>query len=325
MKNVLNLFYGEPDPDRWLPLDHYPRRIIRRLLRNKPLLGGQAMVFQNLVSGLRKIGVPFRINDYEHATRHPGELACIIGKPHVLFERKWQNPVLFGAAVFSHPVDCPALFEKYPIRKILVPGEWVKRMFERYYGPRVLSWPVGIDTELWRPMNCDKPIDILIYNKKRWDNDNFDKEFTNFLRQYLKDQKILFEELRYGYYEPDELLQKVQRCKAAIFVCESETQGLAYQQMLSAGLPVFAWDRQYYWYCPGYDTANLTSQRVTSVPYWDERCGMKFKDVHEFETLFHEFFEKAKAKTFSPRDFILENLTLEKCAQAYVSIVESLD
>ena len=67
---------------------------------------------------------------------------------HVLFDRKWMNPILFGAGVYSHPIDCPELFIKYPnIKKILVPGQWMKKMFEPYYGNSVVSWPVGIDTE----------------------------------------------------------------------------------------------------------------------------------------------------------------------------------
>mgnify|MGYP003296622018 CR=1 FL=1 len=49
---VLNLFYAEPDPDRWLPFDRYPRRLLRRLIRGKPRPGGQTRVFLNLMAGL---------------------------------------------------------------------------------------------------------------------------------------------------------------------------------------------------------------------------------------------------------------------------------
>jgi glycosyltransferase involved in cell wall biosynthesis len=197
-------------------------------------------------------------------------------------------------------------------------------MFERHYGSRIVQWPVGIDTDHWRPCGRAKEIDILLYDKKRWDRESFDSEFTDRIRTFLVKASISFNELRYGSYRPEDLENMVQTCKAAVFICESETQGLAYQQMLSAGLPLFVWDRQLHWYCPGYNVGEGESERATSVPYWDERCGMTFKDVHEFETGFAEFMSKVGSGSFAPRDYILEHLTLEKCARHYVEIIREV-
>src|ERR1043165_872350 len=101
---MLNLFYEEPDPDRWLPLDRYPRRLIRKLVRGSPLISGQARIFLNLRAGLDRIGVSYRVNDYRYAQQHPDEIACIVGKPFVLDKVRWENPIVFGAAVHSHPI-----------------------------------------------------------------------------------------------------------------------------------------------------------------------------------------------------------------------------
>jgi hypothetical protein len=147
---TLNIFYEEPEDDRWLRYDRYPRRIIRRLVRGKPRPGGQTRVFLNLLAGLDELGVGYRVNDYHHARRHPEEMACIVGKPFVLDKMAWKNPILFGASVFSHPLDDPFLFERRPVRKILVPGPWMKAMCVPYWGKRVDAWPVGIDTDVWR-------------------------------------------------------------------------------------------------------------------------------------------------------------------------------
>src|SRR6202012_2736107 len=105
----------------------------------------------------------------------PDEVACIIGKPQVLFDRKWENPVLFGAGIYSHAVECPDLFTKYPnVKKILVPGEWMRKMFEPYYHDNVLAWPVGIDTDRWSPGIKEEPkYDFLIYDKVRWEHDKY--------------------------------------------------------------------------------------------------------------------------------------------------------
>ena len=81
---MLNIFYEEPDDDRWFPFDRYPRRVIRRVFRGKPKPGGQTRVFLNLCAGFDRIGVRYRLNDYQYAKNKPHELACIIGRSFVL-------------------------------------------------------------------------------------------------------------------------------------------------------------------------------------------------------------------------------------------------
>lgn len=320
----LNLFYQEPDPDRWLPLDRYPRRLVRRVLRGKSRPGGQALVFLNLVKGLQRLDVDYRINDFRHAARHPDELVCIIGKPHVLFEHEWKNPVLFGASVFSHPLDCPDLFERYPVRRLLVPGEWMREMCEPFYGDRVRAWPVGIDTDEWAPRQQLKTIDVLIYDKVRWEHESFEKTLIEPIRDSLRRRGMTYLELRYGQYEPHELKEALSQCRAAVFLCEHETQGLAYQQMLSAGVPVFAWDRGSFWQDPAYYPEQVQFEPVSSVPYWDGRCGMTFTAIDFFENEIDNFWERIQSGAFAPRDFILDTLTLEACARTYLGHVEEV-
>jgi hypothetical protein len=52
----------------------------------------------------------------------------------VLDKIRWKNPILFGAAVYSHPIDDPRLLERLPVRTVLVPGPWMKEMCESYWG-----------------------------------------------------------------------------------------------------------------------------------------------------------------------------------------------
>src|SRR5258708_13088979 len=90
----LNIFYKEPDPDRWFKFDRYPRKIIRRILRGKQRPGGVATVAINLMKGLDKLGIPYRLNDFKYAKKYSDEIACIIGNPHILFEKQCQNPAI---------------------------------------------------------------------------------------------------------------------------------------------------------------------------------------------------------------------------------------
>jgi glycosyltransferase involved in cell wall biosynthesis len=323
---TLNLFYEEPDPDRWLPLDRHPRRLIRRIVRGKPKVGGQQRVFLNLCAGLDKLGVKYRVNDYCHAQKHPDELGCIIGKSHILNKIKWQNPILFGAAVYSHPMDDPKLLERLPIKKILVPGEWMRKMCEPFWDDKVTAWPVGIDTERWKPGDTPKKKwDFLLYDKLRWEHESFENCLIQPIRNELKKRNLSFREIRYGFYKEEEFEKTLQHCKAMIFLCEHETQGIAYQQALSSGVPILGWDRGGFWQDPTYYPHKVQFAPVSSVPYWDDRCGMKFLDIAEFSERLGQFLEWLNAGAFKSRDFILENLTLEKCAQDYVNIVNMVN
>lgn len=284
------------------------------------------MVAINLMKGLDKIGVGYRFNDYAYIKKHPDELACIIGKSHLLFEKKWLNPVLFGAGVFSHPSDCPDLFVKYPnVRRILVPGEWMRKMFEPFYGDKIIVWPVGIDTDYWRPDAEEKQFDFLIYDKVRWEHDYFQRELIEPITQVLQQQGSSYHFIRYGSYTPTDLKIKLGQSKAVIFLCEHETQGLAYQQILATNTPILAWNRGGYWQDPEYYPDRVCYQPVTSVPYWDARCGEIFAGASDFVSALKIFTASLAINAYSPRDYILENLTLEKCAGDYVNIVRSLN
>lgn len=322
---MLNLFYKEPNDDRWLPYDRYPRAVVRRLVRGRPRPGGQTRVFLNLREGLRRIGVSVRVNDFGFARRNPSALACIVGKTFLLDKIRWKNPIVFGAAIYSHPLDDIHLLDRLPIKKVLAPGPWMREMCKPFWGEAVIDWPVGIDTELWAPTRPDvKSSDVLIYDKVRWEHERYEEALLEPIRDALRKSGVTFQEIRYGRYREEDFHAALSRCRSMIFLCEHETQGIAYQQALSCGVPIFAWDRGGPWRDPSYYPHKVVFAPVTSVPYWDDRCGMRFKDACEFAASWGDFWERVKAGCFAPRDYILENLTLEKCARRYVEIAESV-
>lgn len=198
-------------------------------------------------------------------------------------------------------------------------------MFTEHYPEEKLAmWPVGIDVEKWtpeRPQN-KKPERILVYDKVLWNQEERRERLVEPIRHYIEEQDIEVETLRYGNYFPEDLRSALQRCRAVVYFCEHETQGIAYQQMLAAGVPICAWDRQSYWEDPNFFPDRVQYRPVSPVPYWDERCGMKFENTTEFRDRFGEFWEQVHAGAVSSREYILENLTLEKCARHYASLTE---
>ncbi len=304
-------------------MDRYPRRLVRRLVRGKRRPGGQTRVFLNLKAGLDRLKIAYRVNDYRYAQKNPATVACIIGKPFVLDRIAWNNPILFGAAVFSHPIDDPGLLNRLPIKKVLVPGPWMERMCKPFWGDVVAPWPVGIDTQLWCPVAAGKKdVDVLLYDKVRWNHDEFEQTLIKPIRSLLRVQGRSFEELRYGFYRENDFHAALARCRAMIFLCEHETQGIAYQQALSCNVPILAWDRGGYWQDPSYYPHKVKFHPVSSVPYWDGRCGNTFSAAAEFPEAWAAFWEDLRRECWQPRDYILENLTLEKCAKNYLEFAE---
>jgi glycosyltransferase involved in cell wall biosynthesis len=318
----LNLFYEEPDPDRWVPFDRHPRRLIRRLVRGPDQPGGAMRVFLNLCMGLDRLGVAYRINDYRHVRSNPTELACVIGKPQVLAKVPPRTPILFGTSIYSHPNDDPGLPERRPIRQILVPSPWVRDMFVEVWPGRVTVWPVGIDTERWSPASTSRrDVDVLIYDKIFWQREQHVRTIIEPLSAELARRRLRVKVLRYGSYREEELLELSRRTRSMVYLSRHETQGIAAQQMMASGVPLLVWDKGGLWQDPKYAPHQVRFGPVSSMPYWDDRCGVKFADAENMLDVFDVFWRGVEAGRFAPRQMILDEFTLEKRARAYLDIV----
>src|SRR6202035_5243744 len=104
-----------------------------------------------------------------------------------------------------------------------------------------------------------------------------------------------------------------------LFLCEHESQGLAYQECLASGVPVLAWD-QGMWLVPDRFAWGDPQIPATSVPCFDERCGLRFRGIEEFPEKLTEFLDRRTV--MSPRDYIIENLTVEKCSRHFLQILD---
>src|SRR5262249_105732 len=100
-----------------------------------------------------------------------------------------------------------------------------------------------------------------------------------------------------------------------------ESQGLAYQECLACDVPILAWD-QGRLLDPARHRWGIADVAATSVPYFDARCGEKFSDIEQFAPQLDLFRERLGQGKFRPREYILETLTLERCARNFVDILE---
>jgi len=358
---MLHLFYEEPDPDRWLPYDRYPRRWIRSLVRGPHRPGGVMRWFLNLRAGLDEAGIPYVVNDYRSLRRTPGAVACVVGKPHVVEHIPPGHPIVYGPGITSHPCD-DSFWGRVDIRLVLIPCQWFKEMYDRDLPVKVATavWPAGVETGRWRPEAAsmeqgawsmeqgagsgeqgagsmehgaggrgqatgggEKRFDFLIYDKVRWEYERYEKELIEPIRQELRRRGFSFREIRYGYYEEEDYRKALQECRAMIFLCEHETQGFAYLQALSCDVPVLAWDRGGFWQDPSYFPDRVKFSGVSSVPYWDDRCGGKFTVPSGFSKALDDFEERRNHGALQPRKFVVENFDLADRARHYLELVQT--
>ena len=62
---------------------------------------------------------------------------------------------------------------------------------------------------------------------------------------------------------------------------------------------------------------------MTSVPYWDERCGEKFTEPEDFGDALARFWPGVETGASRRAQMILDKgLTLETSAQAYVALID---
>jgi len=262
---------------------------------------GPSKVVKNLIAGLTSLGVEVHHNTL---LKHTGVL-----QSYPLLEL--EETTLIGPNNFVLPSEYDPLVWKKK-RNIVTPSKWMRDKYRTQLDSKhnVYIWPVGIDTNHFVPGQKDKKIECLIYYKFAPLGISRGVNLKKLLRKLI-DDNIIFKEIIYGKYDEKELIGVAQSSQFCVVISGTETQGIAYQEILSMNVPMYVIDYNITHQfkpneCPG----------ATSAPYFDDRCGIKHSDLSRFD----EFLDRINE--FSPREYILENLTLKKCASEYLSLLE---
>ncbi|MBK8037255.1 MAG: glycosyltransferase [Verrucomicrobiaceae bacterium] len=301
--NLVLLFYRMHQYDY---VETYSRRSIS---------GFQAW-FESIRSGLTKLGLDVRVNDYELASQHPEQPVGIVGTPDILPDWTLPNPAILGPSMLDNPRIAPNLMQRPGFEKYIVTCEWMLDIFKPFYGDKCLNWHAGINTVLWPDASGDeKHYDALIYNKIRWGKDFVAPLVLPRLTGHLEKRSLSYKIVEYGQHTHDEYRELLKQSRFMIFLCEHETQGLAYQEAMSMNLPVFAWNPGY-WTDPVWSVYCEDVPKATSVPQFDSRCGHTFKFTCDLEAHLDKFLEQLPS--FKPRQFILEECELITQARKYL-------
>jgi glycosyltransferase involved in cell wall biosynthesis len=230
---------------------------------------------------------------------------------------KWIDPskfpkvkFLFGPQFFVFPDNTFTKQESDSISNTCYYNclcDWNKKIHETLLpNPRVpyTVWPFGIDTDALKPDNSTKS-HVLVYYKQRSASD------LDFVLNLLNKKGITYSVINYGSYKQEDYNNILKKTYMCIWVGRHESQGYAVQEAFSMNIPLLVYDvidmKQ------EISNGNCTYKNVqhqlpsTAVPYWDSRCGEKTIDSSCLELLFDKMI--ANLKAYSPRDFILEELS----------------
>ena len=267
-------------------------------------VSGPEKVVKNTIDALEQEGIDYAINDdtysynflmqYQHGVAHlkHQELehsSCVIGPQVWPFDS-------YGNFLIENP-------QYY--KNIIAPSEWVKNLFENKLGiSKVVVWPVGIKEP---NIISNQSIDCLIYYKNR------PAEHLEQVKSLLSKRGLTHVQLQYGSYSQDEFKDALAKVQFCIIIDNTESQGIAIQEMMAVGKPLFVWDINEWDYM-----GEQYKVPATSVPYWSDECGEKFYFVDELEETFERFYDRID--TYNPRNLIDSELSYKSSMKKLLNI-----
>jgi hypothetical protein len=233
-----------------------------------------------------------------------------------------KQKFIFGPhfSVFPRNQQLQSLQSKIQNNSIYIqPSEWAARVWqdmsaEQFLPIKIYPFPVAV--QRFAPTNTiDKRTNVLIYFKRRKPAE------LNQLKELLKKYNIInYRIFDYTqHYNEADYLSYLQTCNYGIILDAHESQGFAIEEALSCDVPLLVWNAQ-----TMNQESNSTYKEIpcTTIPYWDERCGEYFHHAVELETAFTTFQSKLTKQEYHPREYILENLSTEKCAERFMELIK---
>ncbi len=307
-KDVL-LFYVK---HKWDYTENYSKRSI----------SGFMAWYKLLKQSLEENGYIVHENDYGLAKKNPNYPIGLIGTPVAIPGWDLPNPVILGPSMYDNPLINPDLMKDRRFRYYILTCDWLKKVFEKVYGNKCILWYAGISDKDWVDVkNYKKKYDILIYNKIRWGKEQTLPLFYEPIIKYLNNKNINYITLNYGDITHKEYKDALKKSRGMIFLCEHETQGIAYQEALMSNIPIIAWDHGW-WTDPVWPAYSTKPIKASSVPLFSPMCGEKFEMIKDFPDTF-DFFWK-NLLNYKPRKFMQKEGSFKKSADTYTKFYFSL-
>jgi hypothetical protein len=197
------------------------------------------------------------------------------------------------------------------------PSNWARDVWINncFYNNKIKSLPFGVDTTKFNKVkHINIRNEVFIYFKNRSPSDL--ESIINFLYSKNINHKLFSYHNRYN---ENEYLNCLQNAKYGIWVGGHESQGFGLQEALSCDVPLLVWSvksmKQEY-------GSKYEDIPATSIPYWDTCCGEVFYNISDLENTYNKFI--TNIEHYKPREFILENLSMEVCENKLIEIITKI-
>ena len=195
------------------------------------------------------------------------------------------------------------------------PSMWCVNAWTRVQGVEniipIKVFPFSVEVEKFCPNQHSQKNEVFIYFKRR------NPRELEYVKHFLNNRNITYKIFDYVQkYNEEDYLKCLQNAKYGIIIDAHESQGFAIEEALSCNVPLLVWNVSFMY--QEHDS-NYPNIPCSSIAYWDERCGEFFYTAKEFETTYNKFI--TKLETYRPREYIMENLSPQKCGERFIELV----
>jgi len=196
------------------------------------------------------------------------------------------------------------------------PSKWVSDMWVNKplcRNIKICDIPFGVETDKFNSnIQIVDRTEVFLYYKRRQPVE------LKYVEDFLKNKGIQFKIFNYtAHYDENQYIECLKKAKYGIWIDAHESQGFALEEALSCNVPLLVWNVKSMNQEHGYSYPDIPA---TTIPYWDNRCGEYFYENHEFSNIFDKFISNLDKNVYKPREFVLENLSLEVCEKIFIDL-----
>lgn len=316
-----------------LRLAWYSKRLYRRtsvswrglqIKPSEPMHVGHMSVLRSVCDGLKALGVPYNWNPRQ--PNELGETVLVLTNWRVLASAIWWKKrgyikkLLAGPTIVNRPIDYWGLVMHPAVDRFLVPSNWVREwwsLYNREFVKRIALWP-GVDPHHWsvdRSMPRGKR--LLFY--KKFPPERFYGRCAEIARGLgfsvteIEPRRVpRFGELRGGFTH-EEYREALRACDYLVEFTMPETQGISMAEAWAADVPTLVCGLRF-------QMNDYMCVESATAPLMTEQTGRYFYTEGEFR----DVLLRLESEHFSPRQWVLDNLTDVHSAKILLQIVDSI-
>jgi len=282
---------------------------------------GHPAVTRSLIEGLKKINASF---NYNPAFPNMSETVVVLSgirtlKQAIRLKRDgFIKKLIVGPNVVNFASDYNSVLSSTEIDIVLTPSDWVSSLYlldAPELSSRIFSWPAGVDANYWKRVSIVDREKILIFDKRSIKNsDKRIEPFKNYLITKGWEVNVLERNASISYSREKYLHLLNESCLMIGFTVGHESQGIAWAEAWSCDVPTMIERGEL-------DFQDGRRFACSTAPYLTKQSGIFFDNLDDFKNKF-EIWEK-NPRIFSPREWVLDNLTDEICASKLLDIVKN--